>query len=292
VKLPAHLDWWRDEPGGRAWLESLPRLVAELAEAWGLVAAEPLTGGNVSLVLRVSRDGGPAVLKLNFPEPDSEHEAAALEVWDGRGAVRVLAHDPERGALLVEWCDPGDMLWGIEDDEAATTIAAGVLRELRRDVEDGAPFVALSAAAARWAVELPRDWDAVGRPFARDVLDEAVATCRELGAEPVPPMLLHQDLQGSNVLRSERGWLAIDPKPLAGDPAFDAASLLRDRRWLLGRGGEAQRIGRRLDVLAEQLELDRERLRRWGVVHALAWGLSGAGVERDMIRCAELLHRA
>ena len=143
-----------------------------------------------------------------------------------------------------------------------------------------------------WAEELPRDWETAGRPFARSLLEEAVGTCRELGHEKVPLVLLHQDLHGSNVLRSERGWLAIDPKPLAGDPAFDAASLLRDRRWLLGRGGDEARVARRLDILAEMLELDRDRLRRWGVVHALAWGFHGASVHPEMIRSAELLHRA
>ncbi len=253
---------------------------------------DPLQGGAVALVLRVRRDREPAVLKLSFPEPESEHEAAALARWAGAGAARVLEHDADRCALLLEWCEPGTTLWEVEDDEEATAIAAGVLRQLRLPLDDGEPFVALSARAARWADELPRHWDAAGRPFARPLLEAAVGACRELGQEKVPPVLLHQDLHGGNVLRSERGWLAIDPKPLAGDPAFDGASLLRDRRWLLGRGGDEARLARRLEILAETLELDRERLRRWGVVHALAWGFDGAGVHPEMIRSAELLHRA
>jgi streptomycin 6-kinase len=292
VRVPEHLGWWRERPGGPEWLEQLPGLVDELAEAWSLEVSGTLSGGRVALVLRVSREGEPAVLKLNFPEPESEHEAMALERWGGVGAVRVLEHDARRSALLLEWCEPGTSLWEVEDDEEATRIAAAVLRRLRRPVADGDPFATLSAQAERWAAELPRDWAAAGKPFARPLLDAAVAACRELGMDTVPPVLLHQDLQGSNVLRSERGWLAVDPKPLAGDPAFDAASLLRDRRWLLGSGGDEARLARRLDVLAEVLELDRERLQRWGVVHALAWGVSGTAVEADMVRCAEVLHRA
>ena len=42
------------------------------------------------------RDGGAAVLKVNFPEPESEHEADALAHWDGRGAVRLLDRDDRR----------------------------------------------------------------------------------------------------------------------------------------------------------------------------------------------------
>ena len=105
--------------------------------------------------------------------------------------------------------------------------------------------------------------------------------------------MLHQDFHGGNVLYSDaRGWLAIDPKPLVGDPAFDAASLLRDRRWLLGGSGDRRRIERRLDLLVETTGLDRERMRLWGVVHALAWGVSETTVEEDMVRCAELLAEA
>jgi streptomycin 6-kinase len=96
-------------------------------------------------------------------------------------------------------------------------------------------------------------------------------------------------MHGGNVLRSGRGWLAIDPKPLAGEPAFDAASLLRDRRWLLGEPGAARRMRRRLDLLAAELDLDRERLRRWGIVHALAWGVGSEEPQPGMVESARLL---
>ena len=117
--------------------------------------------------------------------------------------------------------------------------------------------------------------------------------CRTLLRDPVGEVLLHQDLHGGNVLRfGADEWLAIDPKPLVGDPAFDVASLLRDRRWLLGGVDDTRRVRRRLDVLAEETGLDRERMRLWGIVHALAWGVSGRAADADMIRCAELLVRA
>lgn len=77
-----------------------------------------------------------------------------------------------------------------------------------------------------------------------------------------------------------------------GEPAFDAASLLRDRRWRLGEPGAGRRLRRRLDLLAAELDYDRERLRLWGVVHALAWGLSSDEVEDDMVECARLLATA
>jgi len=233
------------------------------------------------------------VLKVNFPEEETERESDALAHWNGRGAARLLEYDEMRRALLIERCEPGTRLWDVDDDEEATRVAASVLRALWRPPPEAHRFVSLADAAARWAVELPRDWEALGRPFERDLLDEAVSTCLELASHQGDAVVLHQDFHGANVLRGEREpWLAIDPKPLIGEREFDVASLLRDRRWLLGGAGDGARIRRRLDLLVAELGLDRQRMRRWGIAHALAWGVSGRKLEDEMIECARLLLRA
>jgi streptomycin 6-kinase len=106
-------------------------------------------------------------------------------------------------------------------------------------------------------------------------------------------VVLHQDFHGGNVLSSERDeWLAIDPQPLVGEREFDAASLLRDRPDELFADSHARRrLRRRLDLVSAELGLDRERIRGWGVVHALAWGVSAAAgkVEAEMVACARWL---
>ena len=291
MKIPAGLDWCRRLPGGAEWLASLPFIVEKCAELWALRVGEPFDDANVSLVVRVELpDGRSAVLKVNLPEPDSECEADALIHWDGRGAVLLVAHDRDLRALLVERCLPGSQLWSVEDDEEATRIGAGVLSRLWSPVPDEHGFRSVAGEAKQWARKLPVEWEALGRPFERQVLDEAIDACVELGPYQSEQVVLHQDFHGGNVLRAEReAWLAIDPKPLVGEREFDAASLLRDRRWLLGAAGDATRIRRRLDLLSSELALDRERMRRWGIAHALAWGFSGHKVEADMIECARLL---
>lgn len=228
------------------------------------------------------------MLKVNFPEPESEHEAKALAGWNGIGAVRLLARDDERRALLVERCHPGTQLWALEESEA-NEIAADVLSRLWQGPTAG-PFKPLAEEAARWAAQLPGAWEAAGRPFERELLDEAVDFLRREPSPPVDAVLLHQDLHGGNILRSERGWLAIDPKPLVGERAFDVASLLRDRREELARDPEAAaRVRRRLDFFSDRLGLDRERVRGWGIAHALAWGFEGDRVLPEHVECARLL---
>jgi streptomycin 6-kinase len=81
------------------------------------------------------------------------------------------------------------------------------------------------------------------------------------------------------------GRVSASHFPPQGERAFDVASLLRDRRWDVRAGV----IRRRLDLLAFELDLDRERMRGWGIVHALYWGVDEDKLEPDMVECARIL---
>ncbi|HET6657971.1 MAG TPA: aminoglycoside phosphotransferase family protein [Gaiellaceae bacterium] len=264
--------------------------MAELAEEWSLGLESPFEPAHISLVVPARRpDGALAVLKVNFPESESEHEADALACWNGAGAVRLLDRDDARRALLVERCVPGEQLWSLPE-ENAMGIAAEVLQKLWRAPSEGQPFRHLADEAERWAEDLPRRWLGHGRPFERELLDRAVGFLREAGQSQGEQVLVHQDFHGGNVLRSERGWLAIDPKPLVGEREFDTASLLRDRRRALANDPDAAHtVGQRLDFLATALDLDRERMVGWGIAHGLAWGLEEQRLEQGHIECTRLL---
>ena len=267
MRIPERLHGLAEFPGGADWLARLPRLVEECVELWGLRLGEPFAYANVSVAVPATTpDGAEAVLKIGFPHWESEHEAAALAHWDGDGAVRLLAHDPERNALLLERCVPGSSLLD-EPDEDGFRIAASVLLALhRRPVAPGHPFTPIAVTAARWAVELPQWWEAAGRPFERGLLDAGVAALTDLPPTQGELVVCHQDFHRGNVLAAQRRpWLAIDPKPVAAEREFDTAALLRD-----GQGD----VRWRLDFLAAELRLDRERMRGWGIAHTLAWGFS------------------
>lgn len=199
-----------------------------------------------------------------------EHQGDAFERWGGRGAVRLLAHDRDRRAMLLERCRPGRQLWSLPD-ERATEIAADVLEQLWVPADE--PFRSLADRAAKWEEVVPT------RPIEPAVIEQAVAFLREAGPTQRESMLLHQDLHGGNVLLSERGWLAIDAQPLVGEREFDVASLIRDRRPTTKAV-----MQRRLDYLVDRLGLDRERTRGWAIAHALAWN-----GRPEMIDCARRL---
>jgi streptomycin 6-kinase len=283
--IPERLRWIADFPGGAEWLARLPHLVDECVEQWSLVVTgEPFPDSFVSVVVPVvDGDGTAAALKVQLPHRESEHEAAALARWDGNGAVRLLAHDPVRAALLLERCDPGAHL---------STVDAGVALDVFVDllptlwVPAGAPFTTLADEAGQWTVELPATWERAGRPFERGLVDRAVGLLRELAPTQGPAVLLHQDLHADNVLSAERApWLVIDPKPLAGEREFGIAPIVRGAE--LGHSEAAVR--RRFDRLTAELGLGRERARGWAFAQTLAWAFGGDEVMPDLVQVARWL---
>jgi streptomycin 6-kinase len=218
------------------------------------------------LVVPVTTDDeGEAVLKIQFPHAECEHEAAALEQWDGEGAIRLLDHDAEAHALLLERCSPGTHLSECDPDEALDVLI-GVLPRLSKPA--GAPFQPLAIEAQAWASRLPRQWARAGEPFERTLVDTAVDLLRSLSESQPEQVLLHQDLHADNVLAAQREpWLVIDPKPLVGEPAFAIAPVVRSSE--LGHSREA--VIHRLDRMTDELGLDRDRARGWVIGQTLAW---------------------
>jgi streptomycin 6-kinase len=216
---------------------------------------EPL-GNSRSLVV----PAGDRVLKLNAPSHhEAEHEADALQFWDGHGAVRLAARDDERRALLVERCRPGTQLWDASTDELA--VVAELLPRLWGEPPEPHPFLSLADLAAGWAEELRRQAEGIDRSLVCLALDTFET------AERGATSLANQDLHGGNVLKAEREpWLVIDPKPMVGEPELNGVGLLRNAAWNGGTGA----VRDWLDLLAG-LGLDRGRLRAWGVAHAVAW---------------------
>ncbi len=110
----------------------------------------------------------------------------------------------------------------------------------------------------------PRVASALADPDDRRLLHTCAAAVRELLPEP-GDRLLHWDLHYDNILTGDREpWLAIDPKPLAGDPAFELLPALVNR-WhdIVASGDVSRGIMRRFDAMTEILGLDRQRAIGW-----------------------------
>src|SRR5687768_15993403 len=220
LAFPAQLaSTCRRTPEGIAWIERLPEAVEDLERRWSLTLGTPFEAASCAWVAPVTRaDGTPAVLKLGMPHLEGEHEMDGLRFWDGDPTVRLLEADDELGAMLLERCEPGTALRARTEAEQ-DLVVAGLLRRLWRAPSAPHPFRPLAEMLEHWSAETLAQahlWPDAG------LVREGLRLFRELSRSAPTDVLLATDLHAGNVLRAQREpWLAIDPKPFVGDPAYD-----------------------------------------------------------------------
>ena len=275
----------REGAAGAAWVEELPGRTEALMRRWELTPDGPIMHGYVGIVVPVSRDGEPLVLKVSWIDADSEHEADALAAWDGRGAVRLFDADRSEGALLLERLQARTRLDSLAPD-TAIEVAGRLLRRLAIPVPPWAR--SLDEMAEDLREFIPGRWASLESPFGRPILDETLSVLGEL----IPQrsnLLANSDLHYENVLAGRREpWLVIDPKVVGGDLEFATAQLL----WQpFAAIGSRQDLDRRLRILVEAAELDEQRARAWTLVRVVdywLWALE-QGFTQDPARCEQLV---
>ncbi len=276
----------RRGPRWADWVAELPSTVERLAAQWRVRPDGDPGCGHCSLVVPVRTvDGVQAMLKIGFPEQDSENEHLALRLWGGHGALKLLSADPRRHALLLERLHPRDL--STVPETQACEVVAGLYRSLH--VPASPALRALSSIIGRGTAELadlPR-----GGPIPHRLVEQAATLGRELIADrSVPDRVIHTDLHYSNVLAGDRApWLAIDPKPLNGDPHYELAPMLWNR-WDDIVADVRDGVRRRFWTLVDAAGFDEERARAWVIVrmvHNAMWAVQdGLGADPGWLtRC-------
>jgi streptomycin 6-kinase len=221
---------------------------------------EPYPGaGEVAFV---RRGGQSLVLKLLSPGGDEWRSGEVLAHWDGQGAVSLVEQAP--GAVLIERAMPGDDLSAmVQDgrDDGATLILCDVMRRLNRPAPAAAPF----RAAVDWGQGFERNRAAAVRVGMNgDLIDRAERLFHRLSETQADQIVLHGDLQHYNVVRdASRGWLAIDPKGILGEPAYETGAMLRNPIADQRLCADSQIIDRRATTICGDLGYSYERVVGW-----------------------------
>lgn len=237
-------------------------VVAEWMSRWRLVLdGTPFRTATSTLAPARTADGAAVMLKLSHHE-EERRGSALLEAWNGRGAVRVLEHDGD--AVLLERATGSRSLVALAES-GADAAADAVLCRSALTVHAASDAVISPVAVERPELVPLRTW--FRQLFAH--ADELEPLHRR-GADLAGALLdderdivvLHGDLHHANVLDfAERGWLAIDPKALLGERAFDYCNLLCNPDPV--RAIEPGRLEARVAAVAEAAALSPRRLVGW-----------------------------
>ena len=293
---------------GRSYLDALPSLIEEASEKWGLTdvqsvpnlsynfvafakssfTAKAAKGAKKELNLRgLGALGGSndVVLKIGLPNRETRSEMVALQLFDGKGACRLLKYDEERYWMLLERLKPGVMLSTMEDDEEATHIAAEVMKRMwiNQDALGGVPaaedgglsdkFIQLTDWFHGGFERMRKHFNGGTGSLNEKLVERAESSVKNFFAENHNPVLMHGDFHHYNILSSERGWLVIDPKGVIGPAGYEVGPFMMNPWDKFSDGISHQLILKRIDILHERLGFERERILEWSLAHAMlsAW---------------------
>ncbi|MGE5775785.1 MAG: aminoglycoside phosphotransferase family protein [Chloroflexota bacterium] len=296
---------------GKQFLANLPASIEEASQRWGLTDIQPIPTLSYNFAAFARRGDEQVVLKMGVPDRELKSEMVALRLFNGEGACRLIDYDEEKCWLLLERLNPGVMLLTLKDDEEATHIAADVALKIWKPLES-ASLLANSyektqpqkqASGLQRFIRLSDWFNGLQRlrakfnggtgPFNEKLVERVEHSVKDFFAENHKPMLMHGDFHHYNILSSGRGWLVIDPKGVIGPACYEVGPFLLNP-WgeLLKLDHHRRMTKRRIDILHEHLGFERDRIREWGLAHAILsswWSMESHSDWRYASAFAEVL---
>ena len=278
AKLPDAVVQRARADGETAWLDALGGLLAEVARNWQLDIGTVLHGGSASLVVEVTdANGAPRVLKVGAPPADLATEARVFGIANGRGYAKLLAHDAERNALLLERLGVPLGRTGLPAERQIEVIAE-TLREAWVPLPAGHGLMTGAEKASWLAAFIERMWTRLGGPCAAATRDRAIEFAEERRAahDPHAAVLVHGDAHERNALTivdsQEIRCKFVDPDGLHAEPACDLAVPMRELNAALL--ADPVRLGRaRCARLADITGVGERPIWQWGFMERVSTGL-------------------
>jgi streptomycin 6-kinase len=259
---------------GEAWIDGLENNVRDLEDLWSIEALAPFVAGEFNYVAPATLESGElAVLKLAPPYKTVEifAEAAYLRARDGTGAVKFIAEDRRRRAILIEHALPGRNLTEcFKDNEPACVEPA--IAALKASL--------LSPPAESTDVtHLDKWFDRLSgfstTRFPPEYAIRALQIYEELSAQTSRVFYLHGDFHPGNVVSASREpFQIIDPKGIVGHIGYDIGVFLNNLHWWQeAKQDVEERLGRAVTQFAQAFEIDPFEVRQWAFAQMVlgAW---------------------
>lgn len=257
---------------GKKWLSDLPQIIKQYEKSWNVVVLAPfILSYNYVARARMS-DGTRVVLKITYPgNNEFSDEIEALRFFDGNGAINVLQQDLKNRVMLLEMAEPGRSVSGIGNDRKAISIAVEVIKKLHKPIKKDRRYAFPTISSWAKAFDMyKKKFSGKSGPVPKRLLDKAEGIFKEYIKNTKRTVLLHGDLHNDNILSSQRGWLAIDPKGVIAEPELEAAAFLRNPYYDLPRGSNYKNVeSLRIIQFSEELGFEKEQVLNWTFVTAI-----------------------
>jgi len=258
---------------GEKWFDRLPKTIRELETEWSVKVGEPFSGIEFNFVAEAAMNGRPVVVKIAPPfEPTEIHaEAQYLRTRNGEGAVRLIAEDRGRHALLMERALPGDALFTVYEKDPAAIVEPAI--DVLRSVLRPAPAERTDVGSLDvWFGNFRRYRDT---DFPRDYADKAFEIYGRLSGQTACSYYLHGDFHPGNIVTSDRAsFLAIDPKGIVGHIGYDIAVFLNNLQWWRKEDPRMPNlVSHAVRSFAAGFDLPERELREWAFAYMVvgAW---------------------
>lgn len=279
--------------GGADWLKRIPDMITEYENKWSFKAEAPFELNYNYVAPALRNDGSHVVLKIGYPEDrEFQSEIAALHTFNGVGICRLLESDPVNAVMLLERVVPGTPAAEIEDDDTATRTIAIVMKQLHKPLPEKHNFITIT----EWVTAIPDYKAKYGNNgiLPLNLVNKAEQLFKELIATSDKPVLVHGDLHHHNVLLSEEcGWIAIDPKGVAAEPAYEVAAMIRNPYDKLKNITDLEPLlRRRISIFSEELGIDAQRICDWGFAQCMlsaVWSTEDVKGPSHALRVARIL---
>lgn len=245
---------WGDK--GRAWLKALPSIVHALTRYWNLSDLLPVKNLSYNYVMTGHQGITPIILKIACEQSEFKNEQSALTAYNGNSCIRLLDSNLEYNGLLLEQAIPGTSLVSFfpDRDNEALKLTVTIMQQLHAAQS---PLGAHVPSIQDWFKDLFNPLHTSSSHHTH----KAQEIARHLFATQPKSVLLHGDLHHGNILLSNHGWLAIDPKGIYGDPAFEICSFMQNPNPEVLQNKKL--VLHRLALFSEYLSIDQERLQAW-----------------------------
>lgn len=256
---------------GECWLNNFNKLIQYCEQKWSIHILDPFPLSYNFVAPAFLKDGQKVVLKLCVPNKEAITEIETLRFYNGKGMVRLIEADTEKGILIVERLRPGKTLNSLSNDQEAVLIAANLIKKMLARVSNHAPV--LIPSTVEWAQgfrKLKSHFNGKSGPLPEQMVYKAEAFFTKLNSTIKNPRLLHGDLHHENILSSEKEWVAIDPKGVLGETEYEVVSFLMNH---LPEKATLETIKSRINLFAKELSLQKERIIAWAFSQAVlsAW---------------------